>query len=86
MTILNDAVSQEDDGTWVFRCPGFLGDDCGPFSTSGWPTRKSATARGAQHLLAHKEREPMQELHEFRLEHGLVPVRQADGSVKVEEL
>ena len=86
MTLLNDAVTKADDDTWTFQCPGFLGDDCGPYSSSGWPSKKFATARGGQHLLAHKEREPMQSLDDFRTANGLITVHAPDGSVKVEEI
>lgn len=89
MTILSSSVSQAEDGTWTFQCPGVQGDPChGPdgvaFRSSEWPTKKSATARGAQHFASHKDQTPMQELHDFRVENGLVVAD--DGSVKVEDL
>lgn len=86
MTILSDSLSQEEDGTWTFQCPGVAGDRCGdevPFRSSGWPTKKSASARGQQHFGAHKG-DPMQELHDFRVEQGLVV--DDDGVVRVEDL
>ena len=93
--ILDEAVS-ENDGTWDFQCPGVSGDPCWnadglPFRSSGWPTKKSATARGAQHLAEHKanltpdsEPAPMQSMDDFIREQGLVV--NDDGSVSVEDL
>lgn len=72
MSLLDDSVTETDDGRWTFQCPGVKGDRCGdlvavekpkagepgfvlvPFSSSGWPTKKSATARGRQHFDDHK--------------------------------
>ena len=93
--VLDEAVEQVKGGTWDFQCPGVSGDPCWttdgvPFRSSGWPTKKSAAARGAQHLAEHKanltggDPQPMQDLHEFRAEHGLVV--NDDGSVSVEDL
>jgi hypothetical protein len=55
-----------------------------PFSSSGWPTKKSATARGAEHFAEHKGEGVMSELHEFREAQGLVV--NGDGSVSVKDL
>lgn len=88
MSILDRSVTKADDDTWTFQCPGVVGSLCGPsdgptFSSSGWPTKKLAMARGAQHFEDHKGT-PMPELAEFRKEHGLVV--DDDGMVKVEDL
>ncbi len=89
MTLLDKSVSQGEDGLWSFQCPGVREDRCGdlegpPFSSSGWPTKKAATARGAQHFAEHKGEGPMQELHDFREDQGLVV--NDDGSVSVKDL
>lgn len=60
--ILDDAVTQdESDGSWGFTCPGIIGQTCGVpgddsrnFTSTLWPTKKVATARGAQHFEDHK--------------------------------
>jgi hypothetical protein len=57
--VLDQAVTQESDGSWTFQCPGVVGAPCHgvsgqPFSSSGWPTKKVAAARGAQHFTEHK--------------------------------
>ena len=56
MTLLDASVTKAEDGTWGFQCPGVQGDPCGdpPFSSTGWPTKKAATARGGQHFAEHK--------------------------------
>lgn len=73
-------VEKAADGTWTYTCPGYPTDDCGgndltSFTSSGWPTKKIAEARGAQHQAEHEDstnQSPMPELDEFRAEHGLV--------------
>ena len=56
--VLDDAVTQEKDGTWTFQCPGILNSLCGdhgvPFRSTLWPTKKTAAARGAEHFSDHK--------------------------------
>lgn len=56
--VLDNAVTQADDG-WTFQCPNVDGDTCGEpggpgFTSSGWPTKKAAAARGQQHFDEHK--------------------------------
>ena len=67
--ILDKAVTKGEGDTYDFACPGVQGSPCGsadkPFVSSGWPTKKAALARGAQHFAEHKG-DPMQELAEFR--------------------
>lgn len=87
-TVLDQAVTQAEDGTWGFQCPGIVGSPCGdvgvPFSSTGWPGREHAHARGRQHLDEHKGLGVMPELDQFRTEHGLTVV---DGAaVKVEDI
>jgi hypothetical protein len=53
MSALDQAVTKDGD-TWTFQCPGVAGNPCGPFRSSEWPTKKSATARGQQHFDEHK--------------------------------
>ena len=89
MTLLDDSVTKDADGTWGFQCPGVQGSPCGtpgvaPFSSTGWPTKKTAAARGAQHFAEHKGEGPMQELHDFRVDQGLVV--NDDGTVSVKDL
>jgi hypothetical protein len=84
-----DAAVTESEGGWDFQCPGVQGDGCHsaegvPFSSTGWPTKKAALARGAQHFAAHKDKTPMQELDAFRREQGLVV--NDDGTVSVEDI
>lgn len=43
---------------------------CG-FTSTGWPQKKLATARGTQHTTEHDTGEPAPELVEFRAEHNL---------------
>jgi hypothetical protein len=75
------ATSKQSDDTWTYACPGYPADPCGgndlpSFQSSGWPTKKIAEARGAQHIAEHEDptnQSPMPELHVFRQEHGLAP-------------
>jgi hypothetical protein len=89
MSVLDKSVKANGD-RWDFQCPGVNGHRCGdnvtglPFLSAGWPTKKAALARGAQHFAEHKGEGPMQELHEFRKDQGLVV--NDDGSVSVEDL
>jgi hypothetical protein len=88
--VLDNAVSSGDGETWDFRCPGLAGSVCGdpatgvPFHSTGWPTKKAAKARGAQHFAEHKGEGVTQSLHEFRRDQGLVV--NDDGSVSVEDI
>lgn len=68
------SVNKNDQGSWDFVCDEPRG--CGipggtPFPSTGWPTKKIAEARGAQHKREHQEGVPMPELAEFRREHGI---------------
>lgn len=84
--VLDDAVTSDDDGqTWDFRCPGVEGDPCGPWTSVGWPTKKTAAARGAQHFATHRG-EPMPELADFWAEHGLAPHADGIHAVRIEDL
>lgn len=83
---LDRALSQSDSATWDFRCPVAVGADepCG-FSSTGWPSKAVAAARGGQHYAEHRGEGLMQELNAFRREQGLaadVP----EGGVRVEDL
>ena len=87
--VLEKSVTQGEDG-WDFACPGVQGHTCGAttdsgaFTSTGWPTKKAALARGAQHFAEHKGEGPMQELHDFRVEQGITV---EDGkAVKVADL
>ena len=87
MAALDKAVTADGD-TWSFACPGVKGSGCGdngmPFTSSGWPTKKAATARGRQHFDEHKGLGVSQSLDEFRKDQGLVV--NDDGSVSVEDI
>jgi hypothetical protein len=84
-------TTKADDGSWTFQCPGIQGSPCGdpgsgqPFHSSGWPSKKVATARGAQHLAEHKG-EPMASLDDFRAEHGLAAHDNGTHAVRLEDL
>ncbi len=87
--ILDDAVSQSKDGAWDFACPGVAGSPCGdkgvPFTSTGWPTKKTATARGQEHFDEHKGIAPTSSLEDFRAKHGLT-VDAETGVVSVEDI
>lgn len=76
MSALEDAVTQDEDGSWRFTCQAPVGT-CAPFVSSQWPTKATALARGREHALEHAEGKPMTDLHEFREAHGLTV--DADG-------
>lgn len=91
MTAIADAVVEREDG-WGFQCPRGGDGSCAPFVSTGWPTKKSATARLAEHLAEHDEGDAaisegrdvdrsklMSSLEDFRAKHGLTV--NADGSV-----
>lgn len=92
MSVLSDAVSSPDDGeTYEFRCPGVQGSPCGGddlpgFVSTGWPSKKVATARGQQHFAEHKGEGAMPPLHEFRAEHGLTPSADGTKAIRLEDL
>jgi hypothetical protein len=81
MSALDKAVakSKRADGTdgWDFQCPGIQGSPCGdpaagvPFRSTGWPTKATATARGAEHFAEHKGEGVTSSLEEFRAKHEL---------------
>lgn len=68
-----DAVTLAETG-WGFVCPYTTG--CGDpgstagFTSTGWPTKKSALARLETHLAEHKGHPPV-DLDEFRAAHGI---------------
>lgn len=70
---ISDTVSEADNGLFTFTCPAESG--CGSkgmsFTSSDWPTSKIAEARGIQHLAEHVNQVPMQDLEEFKVEHGV---------------
>lgn len=43
---------------------------CG-FQSTDWPTPELRDTRAAQHLDEHETEEPMQELHDFRVDNGV---------------
>ena len=73
--ILDNAVTQSENGLWDFRCPGFSDSRCGaggvPFYSTAWPTKKAALARGYDHLNEHKIGEATRELNQFRDDEGV---------------
>jgi len=56
---------QQSDGLWDYACP-----QC-PFTSTGWPSKKVAAARGGQHADEHLGGIAMSSLDEFRTEQGL---------------
>lgn len=89
--VLDAAVTQETDDSWSFQCPGVEGSPCGesggrPFHSSGWPTKKVASARGVQHFDEHTSGEAAPSLDEFRAEHGLVAHDNGTHAVRIEDL
>lgn len=87
---LEKAVTREEDGTYTFACPASLGcgvdarDPGAPgFRSDGWPTKKSAVERGAQHFNEHVSGEAAPPLHEFLAAQGLAVV---DGKAVVVEI
>jgi hypothetical protein len=65
----------EGPGGWDFTCPA--PDGVCTFTSTGWPTKKLADARGRQHLDEHETGQVMPELHDFRIANGVNP----DGSL-----
>lgn len=83
--LLEDAVT-EGDGGWDFHCPvtdGSCGTEGASFSSTGWPTKKAALARGQEHFDDHKGVAPMSTLEDFREAQGLFTVQNDDGTVTV---
>jgi hypothetical protein len=80
MASIKETVTQQPDGLYTFRCPSPI--DCGldrnnpdyRWTTSGWPTAEIAQARGLQHINEHVNKEPMQDLDEFRVSQGMAPL------------
>jgi hypothetical protein len=69
---LDNAVAETDAG-WDFVCPvtdGTCGANGTPFTSTGWPSKKTALARGQEHLDDHAGT-PMSSLEAFRAKHGL---------------
>ena len=88
MGALLDRAVTEGEGGWDFHCPVNDGT-CGEpgdasFSSTGWPTRKTATARGQQHFDDHRGIAPMASLEDFRTEHNLQV--DASGVVSAKDL
>lgn len=68
------SVEQTDSGLWDYQCdapPGLCGADGVPFRSVGWPSKKTATERGAQHDAEHAGRTLMQTLDDFIAERGI---------------
>lgn len=63
-------VVKGEDGTWGFTCPRTDGS-CGPFTSTGWPTKASAAARLAEHTAEHEDGTPMSAIEDFRAAQGL---------------
>jgi len=86
--ILEQSVTQADAG-WDFTCPGVAGSACGdrgvPFTSTGWPTKTTALARGREHFDDHLGIAPMSTLEDFRAEHGL-GVSDTGAAVTLEDL
>jgi hypothetical protein len=83
VTTKAEAVTKDAEGLWDVRCPVTDGS-CGPFTSTGWPTKKIAQARYEQHLDDHRGVAPAQTLEEFRAAHGLAV--DAAGVVRVSDL
>lgn len=64
------AAAVSSSGTeWDFACSGQV-PFCA-FTSTGWPTRKVAEARGAEHFAEHNGDGLMSDLGKFREAHGL---------------
>jgi hypothetical protein len=90
MSALDKAVSKDADGRWDFQCPGVQGSPCDggsgrPFHSDGWPTKATATARGAEHFAEHKGEGVTSTLEEFRAKHKL-GVDAGGNAVRLEDL
>lgn len=76
MAKLEDAVTEGPDG-WDFACPLTDGSCGAGFTSTGWPTKKIAVARGRGHMDEHQGKSAGQSLEDFRAEHGVTVT--ADG-------
>ena len=80
MALIDDCVTEADNGTFTFECPTVWGSPCGNpatgrgFVSSGWADQYHAKARGEEHLAEHKG-EPMPSLEEFRVRIGISSVQ-----------
>ena len=88
--ILDQAISRSaDETTWDFACPGVKGSPCGdagtPFTSTGWPTKATAQARGQEHFDEHKGKGAMSTLEDFRAKHNLV-VTEDGAAVSLEDI
>jgi hypothetical protein len=88
MSKLDDAVT-EGEGGWDFACPvtdGSCGDPAAgtSFTSTGWPTKKTATARGQEHFDEHLGNGVTSSLEDFRAKHGLTV--DATGVVTAKDL
>ena len=73
---LSAAVKGNKDDGYDFVCPvndGSCGDVStgASFTSTGWPERKYAEARGLEHFKEHKGEGAASSLDEFRAKHGL---------------
>lgn len=92
MSLLDKSVTKADDDTWTFTCPGVKDSVCGDkdnpevnFTSSGWPLKKHAIARGREHFDEHLGKGVTSSLEEFRTKHGLV-VDEETGAVSLKDL
>jgi hypothetical protein len=84
--LLRDAVTGSDENGWDFACPvtdGSCGDAGVGFTSTGWPTRKVAEARGQEHFYDHSEQVPMSALEDFHAKHNLFIVQEGPDKGKV---
>lgn len=91
MSLLDKSATKAADDTWTFTCPGVKDSRCGDpvtgqtFTSSGWPTKKTALARGQEHFDEHLGKAVTSSLEEFRAKHGLV-VDETTGAVTLADL
>lgn len=82
MALIDDCVTEKD-GAWDFQCPVNDGTcvlpGAVPFTSSGWPTKTIAKARGLEHFAEHKGEGTASSLDEFRAKHGLAVGTDKDG-------
>jgi hypothetical protein len=88
LKIADTVAKDPETGLWAFTCPSPTGcgdaahDTSSRFTSTMWPTKELAIARGQQHINEHVTGEPAPTLDEFRAAHNLTPT--ADGSVVVD--
>lgn len=86
--LLEQSVAKGETG-WDFTCPGVEGSQCGgdgvPFTSTGWPTKAVALARGREHFDDHLGIAPTSTLEDFRAKHGL-GVNTDGNAVRLEDL